>query len=80
MATDALRFVAGHRHSSYRMLAGIYACLGNQREAKEALAVFLKDSPGDSISKQRKQWEKNWTAPGPLERWIGHMRFAGLPE
>ena len=39
--------------------------------AKEALAVFLKESPGDSISKQRKQWEKNYTAPRALERWIG---------
>ena len=80
MATDALRFVAGHRHSSYRMLAGIYACLGKEREAKEALAVFLKDSPGDSISKQRKQWEKNYATSEALDRWIGHMRFAGLPE
>ncbi|MGX9576089.1 hypothetical protein [Mesorhizobium sp. f-mel] len=62
------------------MLAGIHASLGNQREAKEALAVFLKDSPGDSISQQRKQWEKNYTATGSLEHWIGHMRFAGLPE
>jgi adenylate cyclase len=62
------------------MLAGIHACLGNEREAREALAVFLKDSPGDSISKQRKQWEKNYTAPGSLDRWIEHMRFAGLPE
>ena len=58
----------------------IHACLGNEREAKEALAVFLKDSPGDSIRKLRKQWEKVYTAPGALERWINHLRIAGLPE
>jgi TolB-like protein/DNA-binding winged helix-turn-helix (wHTH) protein len=64
---------------AHRMLAGIHACLGNELLAREALAVFLKDSPADSISKQRSQWEKNMT-PGSLDRWIEHMRFAGLPE
>ena len=79
-ALAAMRKMSRIPSSAHRMLAGIYACLGNEREAKEALAVFLKDSPGNSISKQRKQWEKNYTAPGALERWIEHMRFAGLPE
>ncbi|ESZ22070.1 adenylate/guanylate cyclase domain-containing protein [Mesorhizobium sp. L48C026A00] len=79
-ALTAMRKMSRIPSGAHRMLAGIHACLGNKREAKEALAVFLKDSPGDSISKQRKQWEKNYTAPGALERWIGHMRFAGLPE
>ncbi|MCI0428999.1 MAG: tetratricopeptide repeat protein, partial [Rhodospirillales bacterium] len=65
---------------AHRMLAGIYACLGNERAAKEALAVFLQNSPGESISKERRMWEKIYTAPGALERWIEHMRFAGLPE
>ena len=62
------------------MLAGIHACLGNEREAKDALAVVLKDSPGESIRKERREWEKLWTAPGSLDRWIKHMRIAGLPE
>lgn len=79
-ALTAMRKMSRIPSGAHRMLAGIHACLGNKREAKEALVVFLKDSPGDSISKQRKQWEKNYTAPGALERWIGHMRFAGLPE
>ena len=45
-----------------------------------ALAVFLKDSPGESISKERKQWEKVYIAPGALDRWLNHMRVAGMPE
>jgi adenylate cyclase len=65
---------------AHRMLAGIYACLGNEREAKEALAVFLQDTPDESIGKERREWEKIYTAPGALERWIEHMRIAGLPE
>ncbi len=79
-ALTAMRKMSRIPSGAHRMLAGIHACLGNKREAKEALAVFLKDSPGDSIGKQRKQWEKVWTAPGSLERWIEHMRIAGLPE
>ena len=79
-ALAAMRKMSPIPIGAHRMLAGIYACLGNQREAKEALAVFLKDSPGDSISKQRRQWEKTYLVPGALDRWIGHMRFAGLPE
>ena len=51
-------------NGAHRMLAGIDACLGNEREAKEALAVFLQDSPGESISKERREWEKIYTAPG----------------
>ncbi len=79
-ALTSMRKMSRIPSGAHRMLAGIYACLGNQRAAKEALAVFLKDSPGDSISKQRKQWEKNYVDPGALDRWISHMRFAGLPE
>ncbi|CAN7245365.1 winged helix-turn-helix domain-containing tetratricopeptide repeat protein [Mesorhizobium sp. LjNodule214] len=79
-ALTAMRKMSRITSGAHRMLAGIYACLGNQREAKEALAVFLKDSPGDSISKQRRQWEKMYTAPGSLDRWLEHVRFAGLPE
>ncbi|TIL42415.1 MAG: adenylate/guanylate cyclase domain-containing protein [Mesorhizobium sp.] len=79
-ALAAMRKMSRIPSGAHRMLAGIHACLGNEREAREALAVFLKDSPGQSISKERREWEKIWTAPGSLERWIEHMRFAGLPE
>lgn len=75
-----LRKMSRIPNGAYRTLAGIHACLGNEPEAKEALAVFLKDSPGESIHKLRKQWEKVNTAPGSLERWLNHMRIAGLPE
>ncbi|KQZ95335.1 hypothetical protein ASD64_18820 [Mesorhizobium sp. Root157] len=78
-ALAAMRKMSKIQIGAHRMLAGIHACLGNQREAKETLAVFLEDSPGDSIREQRRKWEKTMT-PGSLERWIEHMRIAGLPE
>lgn len=78
-ALTAMRKMSRIPSGANRMLAGIHACLGNKQEARKALAAFLKDSPGDSISKHRKQWEKTMT-PGSLDRWIRDMRFAGLPE
>jgi len=79
-ALTAMRKMSRIPIGAHRMLAGIHACLGNDRAAKEALAVFLQNSPGESISKERRKWEKVWTAPGSLDRWIEHMRIAGLPE
>ena len=77
-ALTSMRKMSRMPSGAYRMLAGIYACLGNQQEAKGALAVFLQNSPGVSISKQRRKWEKIWIAPGSLDRWIEHMRIAGF--
>jgi TolB-like protein/DNA-binding winged helix-turn-helix (wHTH) protein len=79
-ALTAMRKMSRIPSAAYRMLAGIHACLGNVREAKEALAVFLRDSPGDTIREQRKKWEKLYTDPVRFERWAEHMRIAGLPE
>ncbi|NGO50314.1 winged helix-turn-helix domain-containing tetratricopeptide repeat protein [Allomesorhizobium camelthorni] len=79
-ALTAMRKMSRIPIGAHRMLAGIHACLGNEQEAKEALAVFLQNSPGQSISQERREWEKIWIAPGSLNRWIEHMRIAGLPE
>ncbi|MCF6113159.1 tetratricopeptide repeat protein [Mesorhizobium muleiense] len=79
-ALSAMRKMSSIHSGAHRMLAGIHACLGNDRAAKEALAVFLQNSSGESISKERREWEKIWTAPGSLDRWIEYMRIAGLPE
>ncbi|TGQ17836.1 MULTISPECIES: winged helix-turn-helix domain-containing protein [unclassified Mesorhizobium] len=79
-ALTEMRKMASIPSGAHRMLAGIFACLGKDREAKEALAAFLKDSPGDTIREQRKKWEKLYTDPVRFERWAAHMRIAGLPE
>lgn len=39
---------------------------------------FPYEYPPSAISKERREWEKIWTAPGSLDRWVEHMRFAGL--
>ena len=42
-ALTAMRKMSRIPSGAHRMLAGIQACLGNEREAKEALAVFLQE-------------------------------------
>ena len=80
-ALTAMRKMSTIPSGAHRMLAGIYACLGNEREAKEALAVFLKDSPGESISKERKEWEKIMDRPReprPLDQTHADRGVAGV--
>jgi tetratricopeptide (TPR) repeat protein len=79
-ALTAMRKMSKIDSAAHQMLAGIHACLGNAGAAKEALAVYLQNSPGETISKQRRKLGKIWTAPGSLDRWSEHMRIAGLPE
>ncbi len=65
---------------AHRMLSGIHACLGDEEEAKKAYKVFYTDSAEPTISEQREQWEEIWTAEGSLERWLVHMKIAGMKE
>lgn len=68
------------RRSAHRMLAGIYACLGDVEKAQEAYKVFYAEANEPTISEQREEWEDLWTAPGSLERWLDHMRIAGMQD
>ena len=80
-ALAAMRKMSRIPNGAYRMLAGIHACLGNEREAKEALAVVLKDSPGQSISQERRKWEKimdRARKPRPLDRTHADRGVAGV--
>ncbi len=65
---------------AHRMLAGIYACLGEADKAQDAYKVFYTDSDEPTIAEQRAEWEDIWTAPGSLERWLDHMRIAGMKD
>ena len=49
-------------------------------KAQAALATFQEGSPDSTLGEERRRWEKIWTAPGSLDRWIEDMRFAGMPE
>lgn len=68
------------RRSAHRMLSGIYACLGQVEKAQEAYKVYYAEAKEPTISEQREEWKDLWTAPGSLERWLDHMRIAGMKD
>ena len=65
---------------AHRMLAGIYGCLGDVKNAQDAFRVFYSDSKPLTISEQREEWVEEWTAPGSLERFLKHLKIAGMKD
>lgn len=78
-ALDAMMSMKTQRRASKRMLAGIYACLGQVEKAQEAYQVFYAEAAEPTLAEHRKEWER-WTAPGALDRWLDHMRIAGMKD
>ncbi|MEK6249092.1 MAG: tetratricopeptide repeat protein [Planctomycetales bacterium] len=62
-----------------RTLARIYVCLGRQEEAKATIAKLLEKKPGYSITDARRNMQARYSS-SELERIIGALRAAGLPE
>ena len=79
-ALDAMMKMKKIYKGAHRMLAGIYACLGNVEKAQEAYQIFYADAHEPTISELRADRKDIWTAPGSLERWLDHMRIAGMKE
>ena len=79
-ALNAMQKMSPIKKGANRMLAGIHACLGNVDEARAALAIFMEDSKPTTLTKEREKLKDLWIAPGSLDRWIEHMRIAGMPE
>lgn len=65
--------------AAYKQLAAIHHCLGNERKAAEAMAVYMNDHPNWAVSRERDDNTGMWTAPGALNRWLAAMEMAGMP-
>ena len=62
------------------LLAGIYAELGDQKEAARALKELLRLYPGFTIQKLVEEWKK-WNASDErIRRSVAALRKAGLPK
>lgn len=68
------------RRSAQRMMAGIYACLGEVEKAQAAYRTFYAEAREPTVSEQREEWKDIWTGQGSLERWLDHMRIAGMQD
>ncbi len=64
--------------SSHLLLAGIQSELGRKEEAQAELAEVLRISPRASLEVQRERMP--FKDQALLERFIGTLRKAGLPE
>jgi DNA-binding SARP family transcriptional activator len=78
-ALEELLKISPLRPSAHRMVAVVYACLGEVDKAQEAYQIFYTQAEEPTISEQRAAWKGFWTGPG-LERWLEHMRVAGMKD
>ncbi len=79
-ALAAMQKMSRIPRGAHRQLAGIYACLGEVEKAQEAYKTFYAEAREPTISEQRDEWKDVWTAPGSLDRWLDHMRIAGMKD
>jgi len=63
-----------------RTLAALYVCLDRMDDARSAIAALLDKERGYSISEVRETFRGKLKAPCLLERSLGDLRSAGLPE
>ena len=66
--------------ASYKELAAIHQCLGNNDAAARAMSEYLDDHPGWTIARERGLRSGMWTAPGSLDRWLAALEASGLPR
>ena len=61
-------------------LAGIYAELGRQSEARSALEELLKLDPGFTTKRLIEEWRKYNRTEDSIRPWVAALRKAGLPD
>lgn len=78
---SAMTSMANPPVTSQRMLAALYACLGDKKNAQSALQVYLDKRPDYTMKDEiEKISSGQWEVPGAVERWLDDMRFAGMPH
>ncbi len=79
-ALKAMKSMTKIPQVAHRMLSVIYACLGDRENSRTAYKTFNKDLKERTIAEERSLWEKVWTAEGSLDRWLEHLRIAGMKD
>ncbi len=78
-ALEAFKSAPDMPIAAYRDLTAIHHCLGNEPDAKSAMAEYLAENPGSTISRVKEIETGMWTAPGALDRYLAAMEAAGMP-
>ncbi|WP_164657815.1 adenylate/guanylate cyclase domain-containing protein [Tropicibacter sp. Alg240-R139] len=61
-------------------LAVIQVCAGKEDMARETMAKLLEAIPNRTLQFEVDRYADVWTAPGALDRWLGDLRTAGMPD
>ncbi|MGR3322915.1 MAG: winged helix-turn-helix domain-containing tetratricopeptide repeat protein [Pseudooceanicola sp.] len=78
-ALDRIRMMPRITPPAHGTLAVVLACLDRKEEARAALAVYMDQRPGFTLSSERARFEGIWTEPGGLDAWIDTFRDLGAP-
>ena len=78
-ALETFRSAPAMPNAAKKMLAAIHYCLGNSKEATEAMADYVAENPKWTVSRERNINADIWIAPGVLDRWLTAMEAAGMP-
>jgi TolB-like protein/DNA-binding winged helix-turn-helix (wHTH) protein len=79
-ALAAMQRIGKLPNEARRTLAVILVCLGRTAEAKAAIGLFMTERPDHSIAIERAGEGAKYEDPHALERWLGALRVAGLPD
>lgn len=78
-ALDRIRMMPRIAPPAHGTLAVVLGCLERQEVARAALAVYMDQRPGFTLSSERERLERLWTDPGGLDAWIDTFRNLGAP-
>ena len=79
-ALAAMQRIGKMPNEARRTLAVIHVCLGRTPEAQAAIALFMSERPDHSIAIERVGEGAKYEDPQALERWLGALGVAGLPD
>jgi adenylate cyclase len=79
-ALAAMQRISNLSNDARLPLAVIQVCLGRIAEARATIELFMLERPDHSIVIERIGEGAKYEDPQALERWLGALRVAGLPE
>jgi TolB-like protein/DNA-binding winged helix-turn-helix (wHTH) protein len=79
-ALAAMQRIGKMPNEARRTLAVILVCLGQTAEAQATIALFMSERPDHSVAIERVGEGAKYEDPQALERWLGALRTAGLPD
>lgn len=65
---------------SQKTRAAVLSCAGDTEKANRAMEIYLEARPGASLANERERARALWASADQLDRWLGDLRAAGMPD